>query len=325
MSTVLETPTSLEARSSTKTTRRDQPRGLRAVVARHPVTAFLLMAFAIAYPVMSLPILADHGVIPDGWLPRMPGVDTERIASVLMVFLALVPAALAVTWAADGSAGVRHMVSRMLRWRIGPGWWLLVLVAVPTLTLALAVVFGDTVEPVDIVPFVAAQLLGLGVNLVLVNVWEETAWAGLVQTRLERSHGLVVAALLTAVPFALIHMPLHFIGDFSVGSLTTALVTLLIVCALVRLMLGVTLRGTRDSILAVALLHTVFNRSNNDEGIVAGLAEGDGRKLAGLVAVLTMTAIVAFIARGRLGRSERAALDAIGRADSAPTTAKDPA
>ena len=125
---------------------------------------------------------------------------------------------------------------------------------------------GDIPEPVDVVPFVTAQVIGLLVNLVLINIWEETAWSGIVQTRLEQRYGLVKAALLTAVPFALIHLPLHFIGDFTIGSVIGALVTLLLICAVVRLMLGVVLRGTRGSILAVAVLHTMFNRSNNDEG-----------------------------------------------------------
>jgi hypothetical protein len=40
------------------------PAGIRAFVARHPVTAFLIMAFAIAYPVMALIALAVHRVIP---------------------------------------------------------------------------------------------------------------------------------------------------------------------------------------------------------------------------------------------------------------------
>ena len=66
-------------------------------------------------------------------------------------------------------------------------------------------------------------------------------------------------------------------------------------------MIGVFLRGTHGSILAVALLHTMFNRSNNDEGLVAGLLEGDGRKLAGLLAVLILTATIAYISR-RLNR-----------------------
>jgi hypothetical protein len=78
---------------------------------------------------------------------------------------------------------------------------------------------------------------------------------------------------------------------------------------LVRLLLGVVLRGTRDSILAVAVLHTVFNRSNNDEGVVAGLLEGQAHGLAGLLAVILLTTTVAIIARHRLNRAYRAHLD----------------
>ena len=130
---------------------------------------------------------------------------------------------------------------------------------------------------------------------------EKTAWSGVVQSRLQRRHGIVIAAVLTAIPFVLAHLPLHFIGDFTPGSLLTALMSLLIVCTLVRLMIGVFLRGTHGSILAVALLHTMFNRSNNDEGLVAALLEGDGRKLAGLLAVLILTATIAYVSR-RLNR-----------------------
>ena len=283
----------------------DRSPGLRGWSVRHPVAAFLGLAFAIAFPVMSVPILAGHGVIPGGWMPQLPGLGTERIASVLLVFVALLPAALWITYAADGPSGVRVLVSRMFRWRIGAGWWLLVLAGLPTLTLALALLLGDTFKPVEIAPLVVGQMFGLLVNLALINMWEETAWSGVVQTRLERRHGVVAAALLTAVPFALVHLPLHFIGDFSIGSLTAALVSLLIVCSIVRLMIGVFLRGTRDSLLAVALVHTLFNRSNNEEGVVASLVEGDGRKLAGLLAVLIMTAVVAIISRRRLSRSYR--------------------
>ena len=63
-----------------------------------------------------------------------------------------------------------------------------------------------------------------------------------------------VAALLTAVPFALIHMPLHFIGDFSPGSLISSPALLLIVCAVIRLLIGVFLCGTHGSILAATII-----------------------------------------------------------------------
>jgi uncharacterized protein len=283
--------------------------GLRGWIARRPVMAFLILLFTVAYPVMSLPVLAAHGVIPDGWMPRLPGVDTERIAAAMLVFLALLPTAFLITWAVDGRPGVLRLVRRMFRWRIGARWWLIVVAGLPTLTMALALLLGDRLTPVDVVPFALAQTLGFLVNLLLINLWEETAWAGFVQTRLERRHSLPVAAVLTAIPFALIHMPLHFIGDFTAQSLATALVTLLIVSVLVRLLLGVVLRGTRDSILAVALVHTAFNRSNNDEGVVAGLLEGQARGLAGLLAVILLAVTIAILARHRMNRAHRARLD----------------
>ena len=291
-------------RTTDKGQRRPKRGAVRAWAARRPVAAFLVLAFAIAYPLMSLPVLADHGVIPSGWMPQLPGVDTERIASVLLVFGALLPASIVVTWAADGRAGVQALVSRMFQWRIGVGWWLLVLAGLPTLTLVFALLLSDTPQPVETAPFLTRQLAGLLVNLILINIWEETAWSGVVQSRLQQRHGTVIAAVLTAIPFALAHMPLHFIGDFTPGSLLTALITLLIICTLVRLMIGVFLRGTHGSILAVALLHTMFNRSNNDEGLVAGLLQGDGRKLAGLLAVLILTATIAYVSR-RLNRPAR--------------------
>lgn len=288
---------------------------LRRWTARNPVAAFMIAAFSVAYPVMALPIMASHGVIPDAWMPQAAGVNPERIASVLLVLVALLPASLWVTWAAEGRPGIRHLVRRMFRWRIGVRWTVLVLAGIPTLTLTFALLLGDSPRDVDVVALVTGQVLGLLVNLALISIWEETAWSGVVQTRLERRHGLVKAALLTAVPFALVHMPLHFIGTFTIGSLITALITLLIVCALVRLMIGVFLRGTRHSILAVAVLHSVFNRSNNDEGVIAALVEGDGRKLAGLIAVVVLTAALALVERRR--RSDTQKLDTVNEGASA--------
>ena len=279
--------------------------GVRAWVERRPVTAFLGMLFTIAYPVMALPVLADHAVIPGGWLPGALGIDAERLASVLLIFVALIPTTVFVTWAAEGPASIRSLFRRMVQWRIGAGWWLVALLGLPALTISFALLLGDTLRPVDAASLVVDQVTGLLIGFLLVNIWEESGWAGVVQTRLERRHGLVVAAMLTAVPFALIHMPLHFIGDFSLDSLISALVILLIVCSVIRLLVGCFLRGTQDSILAVALLHTVFNKSNNVDGVVAAVVEGNARGSAALLATIVLTGAVAIAARRRLSRAHR--------------------
>jgi membrane protease YdiL (CAAX protease family) len=291
-------------------------RGFRGWTARRPLTAFLVLAFAGIYPMMSLPILASHGLIPgDGLLQRLP-MAPDELAGLLLTMFGLLPATLYVTWAADGREGLRRLRSRMLRWRVGAGWWLLVVAGLPVLTVGTAMLLGDPLKPVDPVRFVSTQLGLLAANFFLVNLWEETAWAGFLQTRLERRHNLFVAALITAVPFGFAHWPLAFFGDVTVTSAAVGLAFYLILGVIFRPMLAVYLRGTRDSVLLVALLHSFFNRTSNDNGIAAGLLDGDARALAMPIAVIVLTAVTAVVIRRRLTRAYRAVLDALPAGDN---------
>jgi membrane protease YdiL (CAAX protease family) len=286
--------------------------GLRGVIARRPITAFLVLVLALAYPLMALPILAFRGVIPGRGLLEMLPIAPDEVAGLLLTLGALLPATLVVTWSADGGAGVRRLFRRLTRWRIGMGWWVVIATALPALTTALAVLAGDSLQPVDVVPFFGTQLWLLLVNLVLVNVWEELAWSGFLQTHLERRHNVFVAALITIVPFALVHEPLRlFVGDVTAVSVAVGVGLYIVLGVFFRPMLAVVLRGTRDSVLAVAVLHTVFNRTNNDNGIAAGLVTGEARTLTMLVAVLAVTVAVSVVFRGRLSRAYRAELDAV--------------
>jgi len=294
---------------TTPTPDHDARRGFRGWAAGHPVGAFLLLLFGVGYPLMALPILADHGVIPGGWLPGAVGLDAERLAALLMVVGVMLPSTLWVTWAADGREGVRTLLRRALRWRFGVGWWLVVLFGLPVLTLTFALLLGDTLRPVEPARLIAGELGGLLVGFLLINLWEETAWAGFVQTRLERRHNFAAAAVLSAIPFAFIHMPLQFIGEFSAASVIGGMLGLLVVASVVRLLLGAFLRGTQDSVFAVGLLHTVFNRSNNVDGIVASLVEGEARGVAALIATVVLLFAVTVAIRPRLGRAYRLELD----------------
>jgi CAAX protease family protein len=290
-------------------------RGFRGWTARRPLTAFLILAFAGIYPMMSLPILASHGLIPgDALLQRLP-MAPDELAGLLLTMFGLLPATLYVTWAADGREGLRRLRSRMLRWRVGAGWWLLVVAGLPVLTVGTAMLLGDPLKPVDPVRFVSTQLGLLAANFLLINLWEETAWAGFLQTRLERRHNLFVAALITAVPFGFAHWPLAFFGDVTVASAAFGLVPYLLLGVIFRPMLAVYLRGTRDSVLLVALLHSFFNRTNNDNGIAAGLLAGDARTLAMPIAVIVLTAVTAVVIRRRLTRAYRTVLDTLPAGD----------
>ena len=261
--------------------------GLRALAARRPLTVFLVLVLGIGWPILALPGLAHNGLIPGGDLPEEP----FALATVLLVLL---PAALWVTAATDGRAGVRALLRRTVQWRFGPGWYAAILLGLPVIATALGLLTGGSLREVDwpavLLNYAVLQVLPA---VVIINLWEETAWAGFLQTRLEQRHGLIVAAMLTAVPFALVHVPLLFAADEPV---LAAAGVLLLVAVLHRLLFGLVLRGTAGSVLAVGLLHATFNATNNPEdGLLSRLlAEVDTGWLTPAAAVV-LTALLAVV------------------------------
>jgi uncharacterized protein len=295
---------------------------LLRVAARFPLATFLILGFSLAYALAFIWGLAYHGVIPGGGLAAALRIAPDELTGGAVV-LSLFPAALLVIWATSGRVGLRSLFRRAFHWRVSPGWWLTVLLGLPVLTVGLALLMGDQLRSVDVPSFLASQLMLLLVNFIVINLWEEMAWTGLFQTRLEERHNWLVAALLTAIPFAAIHLPLQFFLDQPVtpSSLAAAFGLYLLLGLLVRPLLAVFRRGTGDSLLLVGLLHSVFIRTNNENGIAATLLEGDARRLAMLIAVVLLTVLTAVVIRSRLGRQYGAELAERSRTAAVSRTA----
>jgi membrane protease YdiL (CAAX protease family) len=237
--------------------------GVRALAAKRPLTVFLALAFAIGWPILALPGLAHNGLIPGGDVP----VEPFALAFTLLVLL---PAALWLTAATEGRAGVRALLRRAVQWRFGPGWYAVILLGLPITATALGLLTGGSLRDADwpavLLNYAVVQVLSA---MIIINLWEETAWAGFLQTRLEQRHGLILAAVLTAVPFALVHVPLLFAYDEPVLASAGGL---LLLAVLHRLLFGLVLRGTAGSVLAVGLLHATFNATNDpDDGLLSRL------------------------------------------------------
>jgi len=200
---------------------------------------------------------------------------------------------------------------RIARWRFGVGWWLAVLAGLPALTVASTLILGGSLESIDPVGVIWSQLRLLLINFILVNLWEETAWAGVMQTRLERRYNIFAAAALTALPFGFIHLPLAFLSEISVASVLISLAAYILLGLFLRPLIGIVLRGSRDSVLAAGLMHSVFNRTNNDNGIAAALLNGQLYRLGILIAMVVLTTVLALLAgRRRLTKAYRLELDA---------------
>jgi membrane protease YdiL (CAAX protease family) len=185
---------------------------LQQLSTRRPLTTFLILGFSLAYALAFLWGLAYRGVIPGGGLAAALHIAPDELTGGAVV-LSLFPAALFATWAASGRVGLRSLFRRAFHWRVNLGWWLTVLLGLPVLTVSLALLMGDQLRPIDVPSFLASQLMLLLVNFIVINLWEEVAWTGLFQTRLEERHNWLIAAFLTAIPFAAIHLPLQFFLD----------------------------------------------------------------------------------------------------------------
>lgn len=239
---------------------------------RRPVATFLLLAFGIGLPALSVPAVAD--------------VPAEPFLLVLL-FVALLGPALLVTRWADGPGAIRRLLSRALLWRFGLGRWAVILFGVPVLTVALAAASGTLGSPesgwaVTVGTYLFSTLV---VGALIANLWEETAWGGFVQSRLMARHGLLVGSLLTAPLFALIHVPMYFWEETSGAELARNLAILFAMAPIYRYLLGMHLLDTGGSVLAIGIQHAAWNSAGNLDGV-----HGEWQAI---VAVVVLTVLVA--------------------------------
>jgi membrane protease YdiL (CAAX protease family) len=176
-------------------------------VGRHPVLSYLVLAFAIFWV---------------SWLPVLLLGAPPRPFSAVGAILGLALPAFLVTAATDGRAGVPDLLRRTLRWRVGVGWYLLAILAIPVGALLLAPLFLGA-APLERLPqnwnlLFTEFLPQLRLALVTVQFFEELGWAGFVQHRLQSRHGALKASLLVALAFAFLHLATYLSAPVSAES-----------------------------------------------------------------------------------------------------------
>jgi membrane protease YdiL (CAAX protease family) len=259
--------------------------------------------------VATVPALAQYDVLPGKDLPGKVGLTMEEAASFLLVVV-IFGTALAVTAAAEGAEGVRILFRRMTRWRVALRWWLFAILAMPVATVVLATAMGDHAT-IPAPSVLAGEAVAFTVAFLVANLGEEGTWAGFMQTHLERRHAFLTAAVLTAAPFALVHMPLRVISGEAktVAELAVSFVVLFVFAVFFRTLIGSVARGASNSVLLAAVTHTFFNRSNNLGGIVDDILAGPNRQLAALSAAVVLSVALSLLTRHRLTRDYRRVLD----------------
>jgi uncharacterized protein len=244
------------------TTRPRAPRShpVTALVRAHPVGAFLLWFFTIGQAFAFAPVIARGSGLD---LPAQPFIVGSTLVGLLLP-------ALVITRVVDGPEGLRALWAGVTRVRVPLRWYALALVGVPVATIALTVaLFGAP----GVTAGTLAAALGYGlvlqllVSFLLNNWWEEVAWTGFVQARLQERHGPVRAAVIVGPLFALQHVSLAVGNGLVLGVVFMAAFAL--VAIPFRALQGWVYNAS-GSLFAVGLVHAAGNAVASGSGFDGG-------------------------------------------------------
>jgi uncharacterized protein len=218
-------------------------------VRKHPLIAFFVLAYLLTWWIY--PLL--------------------RYSPLLGIFGLFGPALAAMIMAAvtEGKAGVKALLSRVVRWRVGLPWYAVALGLPTVLSLAtagLSYLLGVS-ESVQV-----GVLTGIELVLFVAVVGEELGWRGYALPLLLEKRSALTASLILGVLWGLWHLPTFLVpGTPQYGLPLSAFVLLTIEYSI--LMTWVFLH-TRGSVLIATLFHGAINLS---QGFFLGNVEGGPR------------------------------------------------
>jgi uncharacterized protein len=251
--------------------------GLHPWVKRHPVIAFVALAYTLSWLT---------------WLPALLGLG----GTALIILGGLGP--LVAAWVVTRYTGssVRAWARQIIRWRVPLRYYLYALGLPPLLyglvdiTLAL---LGYDIDPSLLAERVPAYLATLAFVAVLGGGLEEPGWRGFALPRLQQRYTPVVATLILGLAWGVWHVPLYGPLGF--------------VVPLVLAFFYTWLYNRTGSVLMCILLHASFTPAQ-DHLVLLPDAIVEAEPLGGTIDFVILGTYVAaalllvVLTRGRLGR-----------------------
>jgi membrane protease YdiL (CAAX protease family) len=194
----------------------------RALITRHPVLAYYVLTFAASWGGFLL--VGSAGLRagtywetdPQFWFAVLAMLAGPPVAGILLTVLV------------SGKAGLRELLSRLLRWRVGALWYAVALLVAPLLQAG--VLFALALFSPDYLPTIVttenkASLLMLGVAAGLGGgLVEELGWTGFAIPRMWRRYGVLTTGLIVGVLWGAWHLlQMLWVGGASTATLSPAL------------------------------------------------------------------------------------------------------
>jgi membrane protease YdiL (CAAX protease family) len=245
-----------------------------SVVRRHPLVTFFVLAFGLSW-LAAIPYALS-------WFPVPILTFGPSLAAVILAALA------------DGRAGLRDLLSRITRWRVGVGWYAMAFLSPIPVFLAvvyLNVLFGAP-APIfaDLGAWSSFAVLLLGFLLSpFGGAWEELGWRGYALPRLQVGRSALSASLILGLLWAAWHLPMFITGQIHWPDA-------LLVIAL-SIVFSWLFNHTKGSVLIAYLFHAAIDAV---AGLYIPLFQGvDQLRMYWLLAMVMGVAAAAIVIVGR--------------------------
>lgn len=251
---------------------------------------FFLLTFFISWSLWLIPVFLGRP------LPLLRIIGTFG-----PLFAALILSAWKGRW--SGAGGLKELLKPILKWRVGPGWYLFAflataLVAAAAIVVQIVIGGGDALEWND--PAQLYLIIPIFLYVLFFSVaGEETGWRGFALPRMQKAVGPLKASLLLGFVWGIWHLPLFFTPD----NFHQAIPFPLFVLQDVALAVVITwlYNRTGGSLLLVHLFHAA---SNTTLGVLPVLPMSTGGSMVPLYVAVGLLVGFAGILGWRMSKGE---------------------
>jgi len=276
-------------------------------IKKYPVLTYYALTFAISW----------GGVLVLGAPYGMPTTSEQSAKLWPIVFLPYFfgpsIASIFLTGVVYGRAGLRELLSRLIRWRVGVRWYAVALLTAPLLVTLILLALSLT-SPVFLpgilttVDKVSLILTGLLVGLIEGGLMEELGWTGFATPELRRRYGVFTTGLIVGI----LHAVWHLLPTFWASGNSSGVLDLLLflppclfyigVLPAYRVLMVWVYDHTRSLLVAI-LMHASLTASTLF--ILSPSASGVSLMTYYLILIVAMWVVVAAVAVANKGRLAR--------------------
>lgn len=226
----------------------------QSVVRRHPVVTYFSLVLLISYGSFAL---LDGPKVLRGEV--VPAADAEYVLFPVLV-LSVCVVGLALTAVLGGWSGLRDVVARIGRWRVGVRWYAVALLTPPAVMLAVLFALRTVVSPVF-----TPNVWLFGLLFGLPGLLEEIGWMGFAFPKMQRlRQSALAAAIVLGVLWGLWHAPVvDYLGVAAPhgASWLPFFLAFIAILTAMRVLIVWVYRNTGGSLLLAQLMHVSMSGS----------------------------------------------------------------